>query len=32
MPEAQLAGWLGRWSVPDAIGQDAPASLLAGLD
>ena len=32
MPAAQFAAWLDRWSVPDAVEQDAPASLLAGLD
>jgi diguanylate cyclase (GGDEF)-like protein len=32
MPEAQFATWLERWCVPDVVVQDAPASLLAGLD
>jgi EAL domain-containing protein (putative c-di-GMP-specific phosphodiesterase class I) len=32
MPEDQLLGWLAQWQLPDAMEQDAPASLLAGLD
>ena len=32
MPEDQLIGWLAQWQVPDAVEQDASASLLAGLD
>jgi len=32
MPEAQFAGWLDDWQVPEPVGQEATASLLAGLD
>jgi EAL domain-containing protein (putative c-di-GMP-specific phosphodiesterase class I) len=32
MPEAQFVSWLRDWHVPELVGQDAPASLLAGLD
>ena len=32
MPEDQMISWLGQWQVPDAVEQDASASLLAGLD
>jgi len=32
MPEAQFAGWIAGWQVPDAVTQQASDSLLAGLD
>jgi diguanylate cyclase (GGDEF)-like protein len=32
MPEGQFMAWLAQWQLPDAMEQDAPASLLAGLD
>ncbi|HSW27305.1 MAG TPA: GGDEF domain-containing protein, partial [Burkholderiaceae bacterium] len=32
MPEDQLLGWLAQWQLPDAMEQDASASLLAGLE
>ncbi|HET7527328.1 MAG TPA: sensor domain-containing phosphodiesterase, partial [Burkholderiaceae bacterium] len=32
MPEAQFAAWLDDWQVPEPVGQEATASLLAGLD
>ncbi|HEY6354120.1 MAG TPA: EAL domain-containing protein, partial [Burkholderiaceae bacterium] len=32
MPEDQFMTWLAQWQVPDAMEQDAPASLLSGLD
>jgi diguanylate cyclase (GGDEF)-like protein len=32
IPEEQFMAWLAQWQLPDAMEQDAPASLLAGLD
>jgi diguanylate cyclase (GGDEF)-like protein len=32
MPEVRFMAWLAKWQVPDLLTQDAPASLLAGLE
>ncbi len=32
MPEDQFMAWLAQWQLPDAMEQDAPTSLLSGLD
>jgi diguanylate cyclase (GGDEF)-like protein len=32
MPEVRFMAWLAKWQVPDLLTQEAPASLLAGLD
>ncbi|HEX6721994.1 MAG TPA: EAL domain-containing protein [Burkholderiaceae bacterium] len=32
MPETRFMAWLAKWEVPELIAEEAPASLLAGLE